>query len=122
MPANIVNVPSVGYAPLPIGRYDLEIVESAYEPSETGSGMVLKCKAQIVGGDHDGQPLNIEMALEHENAEAQRIGQRHFAALRRAIGVPNPEHTGDLRFKPFDAQIGVAKGRNIVRAYGEWAA
>lgn len=49
-------------------------------------------------------------------------GQRHFAALRRAIGVPNPEHTGAPRFKPLEVTLGVSKGRNVISTYGEWAA
>lgn len=104
---------------LPIGRQPIEIVDAAYEADEAGSAMLLKLQCQAIGGEYEGRTLNIEMALE---GRGELDGQRHFAALRRAIGVPNPETTDELRFKPFDAQIGVAKGRNIIRAYGQWGA
>lgn len=59
------------------------------------------------------------MALE---GYGEMDGQRHFAALRRAIGVPNPEHTGEPRFKRFELALGASNGRNVIRTYGEWAA
>lgn len=104
---------------LPAGRYDLEIVESAYEPDAVGSAMQLLLKCQVGGGEFDCCPLDLEMALE---GEGQADGQRHFAALRRAVGVPNPEHTDELRFKRFEVTPGVANGRNVIRSYGEGGA
>lgn len=106
----------------PAGRQSIEIIDARYDANSEGTGMLLEFQAQVVGGEYDGRPLVLQMALEHDDAEAQQIGQRHFAALRRAISAPNPETTDELRFKPFDVQIGVAKGRNVIRAYGEWGA
>ncbi|MGO4666535.1 hypothetical protein [Bosea sp. 2RAB26] len=112
-PADVLN------SLLPISRQAIEVIDATYEPDDADSCMLLKCKAQVIGGEFDGHPLEIEMTLE---GCGEMDGQRHFAALRRAIGIPNPETTDDLRFTPFNVQIGVAHGRNVIRDYGDWGA
>lgn len=115
--------PSSGYTPLPAGDYNLEIVESDYAANSKGTGMLLKLKCQVVGGDHDGRPYYINLSLEHENSTAQDIGQREFAALRRAVGVPNPDDTEQLHCRPFRVTIGqklradTGELENVVAAY-----
>lgn len=101
------NPNAASYAPLPDGQYALEIVESDYLPNSNGTGMVLKCKAQIVGGEYDARPFYINYTLEHADEAAQEIGQREFAALRRATGVLAPKDTSDLHWTPFDVCIGI---------------
>lgn len=102
MPFVAVNEP-----PLPAGEYQMEIVESDYAANSKGTGMLLKLKAQIVGGEYDQRPYFINMSLEHENAQAQEIGQRDFAGLRRATGVLNPNDTVELHRRVFSVKIGV---------------
>lgn len=101
--------PSSGYTPMDAGEYVMEIVESDYTANSKGNGMLLKLKAQVVGGQYDGRPYYINLNLEHSNATAQEIAQRDFAALRRAIGVLNPEDTEELHFKQFTVKLGVKK-------------
>lgn len=90
---------------LPSETYTLEIVESEYVPTCDGLGMVLKCKAQVVGGPYEGRPYYLNYCLEHQNDERMEIGQRAFAGLRRATGVLSPDFSTDLHFKPFDVLI-----------------
>lgn len=97
--------PSSGYTPLPAGEYALEIVESDYLPNSKGTGMILKCKAQIVGGEFDLRPYYINYSLEHTDEQAQEIGQRDFAGLRRATGVLAPEKSEELHWIPFRVKI-----------------
>ncbi|WP_324134052.1 DUF669 domain-containing protein [Bosea sp. (in: a-proteobacteria)] len=104
--SNAYTGPFVGYAPLPAGDYTLEAVESDYAANAMGTGMLLKFKCQVVGGEHDGQPYYINLSLEHDNPEAQDIGQRDFAAMRHAIGVLNPDDTEQLHCRPFRVTIG----------------
>lgn len=112
-------VPSSGYKPLPAGEYEMEIVESEYVPGAKGTGMVLKCKAQVVGGDFDERPFYINYNLENQNETAQEIGQRDFAGLRRAIGVLSPEDSEELHFHRFRVKIGVQEGTgaNVIKEY-----
>ncbi|WP_158673326.1 DUF669 domain-containing protein [Bosea sp. FBZP-16] len=107
--------PSSGYQPLPAGEYALEIVESDYDVNARGNGMVLKCKAQIVGGAYDCRPFYINYNLEHEDDQTQEIGQRDFAGLRRATGVLSPSDTSELHFKTFRVKI----GRKVRKSTGE---
>lgn len=111
--------PSSGYTPLPAGEYQMEIVESDYVPTAKGTGMILKCKAQIVGGEYEGRPFYINYDLEHRARTKQERGQRDFAGLRRATGVLNPEDSEELHFKTFGVKIGVREdtGANIIRRY-----
>ncbi|KRE11193.1 hypothetical protein ASE63_21015 [Bosea sp. Root381] len=69
--------------------------------------MLLACKAQVVGGDHDGRPFYIKYNLENQNDTAQETGQREFAGLRRATGVLAPEDSAELHFIPFRVKIGI---------------
>lgn len=104
---NPAAVPSMGYTPLPAGEYQMEIVESDYVATSKGTGMILKCKAQIVGGQCADRPYYINYNLENDNEIAQEIGQRDFAGLRRATGVLAPETTDDLAFRTFRVVIAV---------------
>lgn len=69
--------------------------------------MILKCKAQILGGEFDLRPFYINYTLEHSDPQAQEIGQREFAGLRRATGILAPEWSANLHFKAFRVKIGV---------------
>ena len=115
--------PSSGYTPLPAGDYTLEIVESDYAANSKGTGMLLKLKCQVVGGDHDGRPYYINLSLEHENSTAQDIGQRDFAALRRSVGVLNPDDTEELHNRAFPVKIGqklrkdTGEMENVIKEY-----
>lgn len=115
--------PSSGYTPLPAGDYQMEIVESEYGATSKGTGMVLKCKAQIVGGEYDGRPFYLNYNLQNDNETAQEIGQRDFAGLRRATGVLAPDDSEELHFKTFGVKIGIKNRKdtgepeNVVRQY-----
>jgi hypothetical protein len=104
--------PSAGYTPMPAGDYTLEIVESDYTANSKGNGMLLKLKAQVVGGEFDGRSYFINLSLEHENGQTQEIAQRDFAALRRAVGVLDPQDTEELHFKAFPVKLGVKKRKD----------
>lgn len=119
--------PSSGYTPLPAGEYQLEIVESDYVATKDGHGMVLKCKAQIVGGEYEGRPFYINYNLESNKPGTgeitQEIGQREFAGLRRATGVLAPQDTEELHFKTFGVKIGIKARKdtgeleNVIKQY-----
>jgi hypothetical protein len=115
--------PSADYTPLPAGEYTLEIVESEYKATQSGTGMVLGCKAQIVGGDYDGRPFYLNYDLENQNDIAVEIGQRDFAGLRRATGVVELDDSEQLHWRPFRVKIGVQPHKktgelqNVVKQY-----
>ena len=92
---------------LPADDYDLELCEADYGPNSKGTGSVLRCLAQVTKGPHAGRPYFLNFTLEHENATAMEIGQRDFAALRRATGVLHPQDTEELCWIQFRATIGI---------------
>lgn len=99
---------------------ELEIVEADYLANQAGTGFVLALKAQFtdVSFDPHAPPLvTIAMELEHHDETKQEIGQREFAALRRATGVLNPQSTDELLFKPFRAAVERTGGRSVIRRY-----
>jgi len=108
---------------MPAGDYTLEIVESEYAATKSGNGMVLKTKAQVVGGEFDGRPFYINYNLENQNETAQEIGQRDFAGLRRATGVLAPEDSEELHFKAFRVKMGIKARKdtgeleNVIKQY-----
>lgn len=108
---------------LPADDYDLELCEADYGPNSKGTGSVLRCLAQVTKGPHAGRTYFLNYTLEHENQTAQEIGQRDFAALRRATGVLNPDTTDDLCWVPFRATIGIRKRKdtgedeNVIKQY-----
>jgi hypothetical protein len=99
---------------------ELEIVEADILPNQEGTGIVLALKAQFIDVPFNpyAPPLvRIEMDLEHDDDKRQERGQRDFAALRRAVGVLNPQDTEELLFKPFRAVVAHADGPAVIRGY-----
>lgn len=86
----------------------LEIVESTYEATDDGSGAMLRCLTQEVGGPHEGRLAYLNFVLEHADDQTQQAGQRAFAALRRAVGVLNPQDSEELHYKAFAFPLGRA--------------
>lgn len=101
----------------------LEIVESAYEPTPCGKGMVLRCLTQEVGGGSLGRLTYLDFILEHDDERMQEGGQRDFAGLRRATGVLSPKDTAELHWRPFVVRIGIKARKdtgeleNVVKEY-----
>lgn len=88
---------------------NLEIVESAYEPTPCGNGMVLRCLTQEVGGEREGRLAYLNFTLEHADPKKQEQGQLAFAALRRATGVLNPQDSAELHWKAFQFPFSVER-------------
>lgn len=106
---------------LPEDRYSLEIIESEYAVSHDGAA--LRCKAQVIDGERAGRVYWLSYDLENLDESMQQAGQREFAGLRRAVGVPAPEDSAELHWKAFDVQIGVranedtGEPENVIRKY-----
>jgi hypothetical protein len=81
----------------------LEIVASDYRPNATGDGMVLRLDCVSAEGIRH----MIALPLENDDAGAQQAGQKAFAAIRSAIGVPQPKDTVELHGIAFEVQTGV---------------
>lgn len=103
---------------LPDGRHTLELVDSSYDPVESGGGMELKLASQVVGGEFDGYRVEFGIVLEHANRSRQEQGQRDFVALRKSIDISDPQDTRELLFLPFDADVKTEGGAFVVTNFG----
>lgn len=109
MSAIVLNGP--GHPAIPDIEFTLEIVESSYEPNTEGTGMILKCKAQVVQEVWPSPQMYINYRLEDADPRIQERGQRDFAALRRAVGVLNPQDTEELHWRAFKVRVGSRPNR-----------
>jgi hypothetical protein len=93
---------------LPNGKYRLEIEASEVVPGENGTG--LKTTMVVIEPEQfKGRKLFGFYNLEHNSADAQRIGQQQFASLCRAIGMDGVEDSEELHFHAFMAYIALGK-------------
>lgn len=90
----------------PEGDFGFEIIESDVSPTSNGKGMMLKLTLQGIDAENKGLKVWKNINIQHENSQAQTIGQGELSALCKAIG-----HDGDLadseqlHFRPFGARI-----------------
>jgi hypothetical protein len=112
-----------GSTVLPADEYQLEVVESDYAANSKGTGMNLKLKCQVIGGEYAERVVYLNFGLEHKNEKWAAQEQNRFAAFRRAVGVHTPEDTEEFHFKAFSAVLGVefrgdnGDAENVVWSY-----
>lgn len=88
------------FAPIPAGEYLAQIVESDVVPNKNNTGELLELTYAICDGPMKGRKVWARLNLKHESAQAQEIGNRQFASVREAVGVPSPRDTQELHYKP----------------------
>lgn len=85
-----------------------EIVETGPEDSRTGNG--LKYTANVLAPDEvAGRKFFGFINLENKSAQAQEIGQKEFACLRRACGIDEIDDTEELHFIAYTVKLGMGK-------------
>lgn len=109
------------YSELPNGDYELEIEASDIKAGENGTG--LSTTMIVVRPDeYQGRKLFSYYNLEHNNSQAQEIGQRQFASLCRAIGVEGVSDSEELHFKLFTVKVGLGKASKNKKTGQEYPA
>ncbi|GJD31446.1 hypothetical protein PMNALOAF_2705 [Methylobacterium adhaesivum] len=119
--------PSSGFEPMPVGDYEVQIVEADVAPAKSGKGTVLSYKAEVISpAEFTGRTVFERLNIRHDNPVAQKIGQEQLSALCRATGVRQVTNTDQLLYQPFWANLGVEnykasngddRSRNIVKKY-----
>lgn len=77
--------PSAGFGLLPNGRYLLEVTAAEFTANAKNNGYVLKLQSTVHGGEYDGRTYFDNFNIQHENQQAQQIGQRDYASLCKAL-------------------------------------
>lgn len=90
----------------PEGDFSFEITESDVTASSNGRGMILKLTLQGIDAENKGLKVWKNINIQHENAQAQSIGQGELSALCKAIGLDGElQDSEQLHFKPFGARV-----------------
>lgn len=87
-------------------------VESAEIVSTKMGDPMLKVRVRLVDGQFSGESLFDQALMDHDNANAKRIGLIRVRDLSRAVGVPDWESPGELVGRVCEIEVGVEDGRN----------
>ena len=111
--AGDVDTTQRDFEDLPAGIYQFEleatdVIETGEEGNRTGVGM--KYTANVLAPDEvAGRKFFGFINLENRNSQAQEIGQREFASLRRAVGVEEVDDSEELHFRAYTVKLGLGK-------------
>ena len=116
--------PEFDNSPLPDGDYYVEIEKAEVKNTANGKGVGCNTTLSVLGHVADksqkGRKLFAWFTLQHENDQAQQIGQREFHALRLAVGKPTAMDTDELIGSNLIVRVGLDKKdkeRNQIKKY-----
>lgn len=96
--------------PLPDGEYLATIQDADYRDNATGTGSYVMTEFEIIDGQHSGRKVWSNYNVQHQNTQAQDIGQQQFAKLCLAtLGKPSCADTDELIGR--QVVIGVARDK-----------
>jgi hypothetical protein len=100
----------VDFAPLPAGRYLVEIVESGTRATKNGNGEYVHLKMRVVEGPYENRLLFDNLNYINQNEQAQQIAQKSLRRLCRLCSVEGElKDTEQLHFHRFHASVSVKK-------------
>lgn len=120
--------PSVGFDPIPAGKYLAIITESEFKKTKNGVGQYLQLTFQVVEGEHKGRMLWARLNLDNPNATTVKIARGELSAICRAVGVMAPKDSADLHNLPLLIKVGCKKRddtdelTNVIKGYEKKAA
>lgn len=110
--------PSVGFEPVPAGKYLAIITDSEMKPTKSGAGSYLQLTFQIIEGPYKGRLLWARLNLDNPNALAVKIARAELSAICRAVGVMSPTDSVELHNLPLVIKV-ACKKRDDVPAGGD---
>ncbi len=111
------------YEPLPIGWYDVEIVEAELKATKAGTGKYINLQMKITGPTYEGRIVFSMLNIDNQSAKAEEIGRRQLGDIMRAIGLDAVNDTDQLIGGTFQVKLGIAPGtdqydpKNTVKGY-----
>lgn len=110
--------PNTGFDPLPEGKYEAAIIESAMKPTKNGDGKLLELKMQVASGQYKGRYLFDRLNLVNKNQQAVEIAKASLSSICRAVGVLTPNDSSELHGKKFIVKVKIRDGQyNDVKGY-----
>ena len=119
--ANTVD-PSVGFDPIPAGKYLAVITDSETKPTKAGTGEYLQLEFEVIEGDYKGRKLWARLNIKNPNADAVRMAQADLSAICRAVNVMTPNDSIELHNLPLTITVRCRKNQddemtNEIRGY-----
>lgn len=110
--ANEVD-PSVGFDPVPAGKYLAVITDSEMKPTKSGAGNYLQLTFQIIDGPYKGRLIWARLNLDNPNTLAVKIARAELSAICRAVGVMAPRDSVELHNLPLVIKVGCKKRDDV---------
>src|SRR5690625_4032858 len=95
--------------PLPPGDYIVEVEKAEVRKTKNEQGLGCNVTFDVLGPDHTGRKLFNWFNLRHSNQKAEEIGQREFASLCKACGVPMIKDSDELLGKKLTVRVRIDK-------------
>jgi hypothetical protein len=84
-------------APLPEGKYPVEILDADYRDAKSGNGSYVMVEFSVLTPEFIGRKIWANYNIVNTNPKAQEIGEQQFAKLcMAAMGKPSCEDTDEL--------------------------
>ncbi len=97
--------PSVGFEPIPNGKYQAVIAESGFKSTKSGNGRYLELEFEVIEGEHKGRKLWARLNLENPNSTAVEIARAELSAICRAVNVMQPKDSAELHNLPLEDSV-----------------
>jgi hypothetical protein len=120
--ANQVD-PSVGFDPIPAGKYLAVITESEMKPTKSGQGQYLQLTFQILDGPFKGRLVWARLNLENSSTQTVKFARAELSSVCRAVGVMAPKDSIELHNIPLEIAVGCKKRKdtgditNVINGY-----
>tara|TARA_R110000796_G_scaffold44631_2_gene108637 strand:- start:4720 stop:5190 length:471 start_codon:yes stop_codon:yes gene_type:complete len=99
--------PSNSFDPLPADWYKCVISGTEERQTKAMDGSYLMLTIEVIEGAYQGRKIFDRLNLKNKNQTAVEIAQRSLAGICRAIDVPNPKDSIELRDKPLMVKVSV---------------
>lgn len=91
---------------LPVGRYNVHIVDSEKKENKKDTGSYIKLVMEVLDGPQKGRKIFENLNLWHSNSVTVRIAMAEMKALCNACGGLRPAQTEELHSIPFIVKLG----------------
>ena len=98
------------FEPLPVGDYNMMVIESDICPNKKGTGSYVKIVLHCLDEEYAGRRVYEYINIDHPNEKVVAIAERQMAELCNAVGVLELEDTQELHEIPFVARLKVEAG------------
>ncbi len=117
--------PSVGFDPIPAGKYLAIITGSQMKPTKSGVGTYLELTFQVLEGEFKGRLLWARLNLDNPKAETVKFARAELSAICRAVGVMAPKDSVELHNLPLVITVAHQKRKdtdeltNVIKGYAK---